>query len=320
MLVVVDAHSKWVEAEVCASVGSRTSIIHLRKMFSRWGLPDMLVSDNATAFTSEEFQDFLRENGIEHRTIEPRHSQGNGLAERMVREVKRALQRCSGGQWDLCLANWLVQQRIVPHSTTGVPPAELMLGRRLRTKLDLLRPNIRTTVVRRQVTQKENHDGKRELRTFEIDGEVYAQNFALGSKWVPGTICAIDGPVSYVVRLEDGRIWRRHIDQLRVRGHESMNNDLPTHELKTPFPFSGQLPELRQSGETATGGGVRGLCASGLPAVTSGRLPASASVVRPPDVAAAPPCSASAAVPILRRAGLHWPLRPTLRVRIVRRR
>ena len=303
VLVVVDAQSKWVEAELCASIGSGSTIKHLRKLFCRWGLPDMLVSDNATTFTSEEFQTFLSENGVEHRTIEPRHSQGNGMAERVVKEVKLALQRCGGGQWDVCLANWLFHQRIAPHSTTGVPPAELMLGRRLRSKLDLLRPNIRTTVVRRQVAQKENHDGKRWLRTFDIDDEVYAQNFALGRPWLPGVICAVDGPVSYVVRLEDGRIWRRHIDQIRTRRRGSVEHDLPppdeverdfspTGELKRRPLFSGyQLPELSRS--EATSGASRG---HGTPPA-SALLSASSAAERPrpPAAPAAPPPSAPAA-------------------------
>ena len=295
VLVVVDAFSKWVEAEVCTSISSRTTILQLRKMFARWGLPDMLVSNNATAFSSDEFQEFLHENGVQHRTIEPRHSQGNGMAERVVREVKLALQRCGGGHWELCLANWLIRHRIVPHSTTGVPPAELMLGRRLRSKLDLMRPNIRATVVRRQVKQKENHDGKRELRMFDIDDQVYAQNFALGRPWVPGTICAIDGPVSYVVRLEDGRIWRRHVDQLRMRGPGSIENDLSSDELRHRSLFSGysQLPELRRTGEAASaaGGGHHTSAPAGLSSASV------ATAVRPSVAPAGPPSSAPVADP-----------------------
>ena len=118
------------------------------------------------------------------------------MAERVVKEVKLALQRCSGGQWDVCLANWLFHQRIAPHSTTGVPPAELMLGRRLRSKLDLCGQTSEQHGCKTAVAQKENHDGKRWLRTFDIDDEVYAQNFALGRPWLPGVICAVDGPVS----------------------------------------------------------------------------------------------------------------------------
>ena len=142
VLVVVDAYSKWIEAEYCNSVCSKTTMAKLRKMFSRWGLPDMIVTDNATSFTSAEFQNFVRDNGIHHKTIEPRHSQGNGLAERAVRDVKLALQR-SDGDWEAVLSRWLLRQHITPHSTTSVTPSELMVGRVIRSRLDLLHPDTR---------------------------------------------------------------------------------------------------------------------------------------------------------------------------------
>ncbi len=59
-LVVVDAHSKWIEAvptnQSCKSI---TTITKLRSIFSTFGIPEMLVSDNGAAFTSAEFEDFL---------------------------------------------------------------------------------------------------------------------------------------------------------------------------------------------------------------------------------------------------------------------
>ena len=68
-MVVIDACSKWIKAECCTSVLSKTTITKLRRMFSRWGLPDMIVTDNASSFTSSEFQRFMQENGIHHKTI-----------------------------------------------------------------------------------------------------------------------------------------------------------------------------------------------------------------------------------------------------------
>ena len=51
-------------------------------MFAQHGLPDMLVSDNGTNFTSEEFADFMRANGVIHLKTAPCHPSSNGLAER----------------------------------------------------------------------------------------------------------------------------------------------------------------------------------------------------------------------------------------------
>ena len=59
-LLIADAHSKWIEIHATNSSTSSTTIELLRKTFSSLGLPEVLVSDNATAFTSAEFSEFLQ--------------------------------------------------------------------------------------------------------------------------------------------------------------------------------------------------------------------------------------------------------------------
>ena len=87
-LVVVDAHSKWIEIMV---VPSTSAIRHLRSVFATHGLPEILVSDNGTGFTSVEFQEFMKRNGIRHITSAPYHPATNGLAERTVQTFKNAM-------------------------------------------------------------------------------------------------------------------------------------------------------------------------------------------------------------------------------------
>ena len=56
-----DAHSKWMEVEVVSAATSSITITKLRAIFATHGLPNMLVSDNGSVFTSEEFQDFTKQ-------------------------------------------------------------------------------------------------------------------------------------------------------------------------------------------------------------------------------------------------------------------
>ncbi len=72
-LVVVDAHYKWPEVCVMDSTTSTKTIQVLRTLFSRYGLPEVLVSDNGPQFTSEEFQTFLKANGVTHTRSAPFH-------------------------------------------------------------------------------------------------------------------------------------------------------------------------------------------------------------------------------------------------------
>ena len=72
-LVVVDSHSKWLEVEIMPSVTSESTIEKLRNMSARYGVPMQLVSDNGPQFTSREFADFMKQNGIKHTLVAPYH-------------------------------------------------------------------------------------------------------------------------------------------------------------------------------------------------------------------------------------------------------
>ena len=73
------------------STSSSATIEVLRDLFARFGIPKKLVSDNSAQFVSEEFQAFIRSNGIRHITSATYHPATNGLAERAVQTSKQAL-------------------------------------------------------------------------------------------------------------------------------------------------------------------------------------------------------------------------------------
>nr|XP_044248554.1 uncharacterized protein LOC123002452 [Drosophila takahashii] len=82
--LVVDSYLKWLEVAVVSSTSAAAAIKFLRQLFATHGLPDELVSDNGTAFTSEEFKLFTENNLIRHIKSAPFHPATNGQAERMV--------------------------------------------------------------------------------------------------------------------------------------------------------------------------------------------------------------------------------------------
>ncbi|KAJ8872038.1 hypothetical protein PR048_028378 [Dryococelus australis] len=80
-LVVVDAEYKWAEVVACSSAPtSKSNIENLKGMFSRNGFPEVMVSDNAMIFTSEEFAQFCKEAGIFKKFCAARHPTTNDLA------------------------------------------------------------------------------------------------------------------------------------------------------------------------------------------------------------------------------------------------
>ena len=74
VLIMVDAHSKWLAALVVNSATSQTTIEKLSSVFATYGLPEVLVSYNGSVFTSAEFDEFVRRNVIKHLTSAPYHA------------------------------------------------------------------------------------------------------------------------------------------------------------------------------------------------------------------------------------------------------
>lgn len=130
------------------STTTKKTIEKLEEMFSRYGIPVQLVSDNGPQFVSEEMEAFLRRNGIQHIKSAPYHPATNGLAERFVQTLKLSLKASvSQGSLHQRLHSFLLTYRNTPHGTTRSSPAELLWNRVLRTKLDLIRPMPKSEVV-----------------------------------------------------------------------------------------------------------------------------------------------------------------------------
>ncbi|XP_058811033.1 uncharacterized protein K02A2.6-like [Topomyia yanbarensis] len=143
LLVVVDAYSKWFEVKVTHSTTAEATIKILDELFASYGTPVTVVSDNGPQFTAAEFREFLQQSGVKyHKLSAPYHPATNGQAERYVQTVKDAL-KAMGTTTNSLQQNlnvFLRQYRLTPHITTSESPAKLFLGRNIRTRLDLVRP------------------------------------------------------------------------------------------------------------------------------------------------------------------------------------
>jgi len=87
-LVMIDAHSKWVEVFPMASTTSTKTIECRRSCFAAYGIPEQPVSDSGSQFTSGEFKRFVGKNGITHTLVPAHHPSSNGAAERSVQILK----------------------------------------------------------------------------------------------------------------------------------------------------------------------------------------------------------------------------------------
>ena len=181
-MIMVDAHSKWPEIVEMSSTTTKQTIAVLNKVFAAYGLPEQVVSDNGPQFISDEFQLFMKSNGIKHIRCSPYHPSSNGLAERMVQTFKKAMKASANEATSVSqkLSDFLLSYRSTPHSTTNETPGKLFLGRNIRTRLDLLLPDIHKQVTNQQARQKTAHDQKSIAREFYIGQQVMAKNLRPG--------------------------------------------------------------------------------------------------------------------------------------------
>ena len=113
-LILIDAHSKWIEAYETALATSTVVMQELRTTFARFGLPKTIVTDNGTCFVNSEFEEFLQINGIQHITSALYHPASNGLLEQAVKIVKKRLKKVTKDSISDRLANVLLSYRITP--------------------------------------------------------------------------------------------------------------------------------------------------------------------------------------------------------------
>ena len=137
-LIVIDSYSKWSEVFFTNSPSSDFTIHALRKVFSREGIPLVLVTDNGSHFSAKAVTEWLKGIGGRHLFTAPRHPRSNGQAENFVRTLKNAIKSLEPNTFrelERGVDRFLLQYRNCEHCSTKQTPAKLSKGRSLRSNL-----------------------------------------------------------------------------------------------------------------------------------------------------------------------------------------
>ena len=226
-LLVIDAKSKYpFVMQMGCDTTSTATIKVLSRLFNMFGFPKAVVSDNGRQLISNEMQVFLSRRGIEHIQSAPFHPQSNGEAERFVRTFKEAMTKFKdeGKAKEDALFTFLFDYRNSPNVTTDEPPAELFLKRKVINTFDSFLPH------------KESNANDKVITKFLIGSKVFARNYITKPKWIPGTITNVVGSRNYIIQLDDGRRWKRHQDQLRIRTNQTETVSPLVEIHKSPDP------------------------------------------------------------------------------------
>ena len=142
ILVVCDYATRFPEAIPLRSIDAETVAEELITVFSRFGIPGEILSDQGSNFMSQLMQELYRLLKVRPIRTSPYHPQTDGLVERFNRTLKSMLRRLvkeEGRDWDKLIPYVLFAYREVPQTTTGFSPFELLFGREVRGPLDVLK-------------------------------------------------------------------------------------------------------------------------------------------------------------------------------------
>ena len=236
-LVVSDYFSRYPEVVLLKTTTSQSIITAMKSIFSRHCIPEVVISDNGPQYSSQEFADFATAYSFSHITSSPHYPQSNGHTERAVKTVKGLLKDSE----DLYLS--LLSYRTTPLPWCDRSPAELLMGRRIRSDL----PQSTKTLVpqwpylqefktrnqqfksKQKVIMTSRHQ-VRELPEILDDTEVWITTN--GQPTTGRTIAPADTPRSYIVQTPSGDI-RRNRSQLNIRPTSTTND--PTTRDRSPI-------------------------------------------------------------------------------------
>ena len=180
-LLIAEYYSRFpVIRKVRTTVTSATAET-LRQVFSEYGFPQIVMTDNGPPFSSKEFAAFANQYRFDHITSSPRYPQSNSFIERMVQTVKQPMRKCAAAGHDPNLAMSIYWATPL---TTSIPsPAELLNGRKYRALLPTRSStqNPHSQVLREQMVKDKDkmceHYNKiaRDLPSLPQNQKVYVQ-------------------------------------------------------------------------------------------------------------------------------------------------
>lgn len=221
-LILVDYFSNYMEVCPLMNIGSRAVILAMKDQFARHGIPAELISDNGPAYASSEFRKFSIDWSFRHTTSSPNYAQSNGLSERAVQTVKNIIKKSisTGSDYYLGLLNYRTTPRYGVSS-----PAQLLMGRRLNTKLPVHEEKLRPE--RNNDTDYKNIIRNRERTKYYYDkhsrnlSKLYSGEEVIVADGNEKRRMCVQGPApqprSYFLTDESGRQYRRNRRHLIAR-------------------------------------------------------------------------------------------------------
>lgn len=220
-IVFIDSYTGYLNFKKLKETTSNQVILFLKEIFSTFGTPLILETDNGPQFTSSEFKKFSTAWKFNHRTSSPYHPSGNGLAEKAVQIAKNILKKSAYDNSDPFLG--ILNYMNTPRGNLG-SPSQRLFGHEIRGLLPIARAKLSNSD---QVKVSDSLKCEREKQKEYADRGAKALNdqFERGDKvvtrvntqdtWKPAVIKSQEHPRSYIIQDDQENTYRRNVINIR---------------------------------------------------------------------------------------------------------
>ena len=238
-LLICDYHSKFPVVHGLPATSSEDVISALSSSFSVFSIPEHIISDNGSQFTTKGYQEFAARYGFRITTSSLHCPRGHGFIKHQVQTMKHIFTKCADDGSDPHLA--LLQLRATPVDYRTPFPGEPLQNRQMRTTLPAiirLPPNNEAVWTSLQSRQDFS---KYDAHTKELPRLLPKQFVRLldpsTKRWsIPGKVLQeTETPNSYVVKTPKGVLRRNqiHIKEAAIPGPQA-----PTKQAATAAPIA----------------------------------------------------------------------------------
>jgi transposase InsO family protein len=239
--VAVDMLSKYPWGYAARKADTGTMIKFLEQKFLEFGVPETIISDNGSQFTSKEYQQFLKRWKITAQLNPVYHPESNP-AERIVQQIKRSIRSFTDDNqqyWDVNMDKFLAAIRSSVHETTKLSPYFVLFSQdmclsgeyprfteenkanvpddkiiakvrdNIRKSWSRLNRNVKSVVIKYQPGQCAWR------RNFRLSSKAKRYSRKLAKKWIKCEVVQEESPGIYITRDLDGKVNRFHANDMK---------------------------------------------------------------------------------------------------------
>ena len=240
-LLIVDFTSRFPVVRKLKSMTAKHVASHFSQVFSEYGWPDTLLTDNGPCYAAQEFKQLMLDMSVNHITSSPHYPQSNGLAEKYVQIVKNLFIKAHEEGTDYHKA--LMIYRNTPLDDNLLSPMKLLQGRVARSDLPMsyaakVKYGIASGRSLPPPVQRQDKNERAPTHDYKLNQDVMYLD-PVSKKWFPATIVHLmDAKRSYLIKTPDGVEYRK--TQQHLKPYKQRKVSVPPKVTKVKDPVQGR--------------------------------------------------------------------------------